>query len=45
MLEETKERFKNIYNSKKDTVEWMLAYGTDFEKMQASIIKQVALTK
>lgn len=43
MLEETKDRFRNIYTSKKDTIDWMIEKGTDLEKLEASIIKKVAL--
>lgn len=43
MLETTKEHFRNLYASKKDTIDWMEKYGSEFEKMQATIIKKVAL--
>jgi len=43
MLEETVKSFKSLYSTKKDTIEWMLEKGTDLEKMEASIIKKVAL--
>lgn len=43
MLEETKEKFRNIYTSKRDTIEWMITYGSEIEKIEATIIKKVAL--
>lgn len=43
MLNETKEKFRSIYDSKKDTIEWMLAHGSEIEKIEATIIKNVAL--
>lgn len=43
MLPATVEKFKQIYSEKRDVVEWMLSFGNDFEKVQAKIIKDVAL--
>ena len=43
MLEETKERFKNLYSTKKETIDWMIKSGNEFEQIQATIIKNVAL--
>jgi len=43
MLEETKERFRNLYTSKKDTIEWMITSGSEIERIEATIIKNVAL--
>lgn len=43
MLEETVKKFKDIYSTKKETVDYMEQFGSEFEKMQAKIIKQVAL--
>lgn len=43
MLEETKERFKNLYSTRKETIDYMERFGNDYEKLQATIIKQVAL--
>mgnify|MGYP007111632398 CR=1 FL=1 len=43
MLKETVEKFKEIYKTKKDTIDWMEKHGTEFEQMQARIIKNVAL--
>lgn len=42
MLEETKERFRNIYASKKDTIDWMISSGDELDKTIGSIIKKVA---
>jgi hypothetical protein len=43
MKSETVQKFKKLYSEKKDVVEWMLSFGNDFEKVQAKIIKDVAL--
>lgn len=45
MLDETRQRFRNIYASKPETVEWMIASGSQLEKAIGSIIKQTALGK
>lgn len=44
MLAETIDRFKKLYSEKKDTIEWMEQFGNEFEKAQAKVIKQVALS-
>jgi hypothetical protein len=43
MLDETVERFKNLYLNKKETIDYMERFGNDYEKLQARIIKNVAL--
>lgn len=43
MKSETVQKFKQLYSEKKDVVEWMLDFGNEFEKIQAKIIKEVAL--
>lgn len=43
MLEETRINFKDLYEKKKDTIEWMLSYGNDFEMFMAKKIRDVAL--
>lgn len=43
MLEETKEQFKNLYATKKDTIEWMITSGSEIERIEATIIKNVAI--
>lgn len=43
MKSETVQKFKQLYSEKKDVVEWMLSFGNDFEKVQAKIIRDVAL--
>jgi len=43
MLDETVEKFKNLYSTKKETLDWMEKFGNEFEQMQARIIKNVAL--
>ncbi len=45
MLEETKEKFRNIYTSKPDTVEWMIAFGAPLERAIGTKIKETALSK
>lgn len=43
MLKETVETFKRLYTEKRDVIEYMVRYGNDFEKVEAKIIKDVAL--
>lgn len=43
MLKETVETFKRLYSEKQEIIEYMAQYGNDFEKIEAKIIKDVAL--
>ncbi|MCO5383195.1 MAG: hypothetical protein NHB15_14895 [Methanosarcina barkeri] len=43
MLAETVEKFKKLYSEKQEVIEYMLKFGNDFEKAEATIIKQVAI--
>ena len=43
MLPVTVEKFKRIYSEKNEVIEWMLKHGSEFEKVEAKIIKEVAL--
>lgn len=43
MLKETVESYKKMYTEKKNTIEWMISFGNEFERNVGSIIKKVAL--
>ena len=41
--EQITESFKNLYNEKKETIEYLCKFGTPIERAKASLIKDVAL--
>lgn len=43
MLAETIQKFKAIYAEKRETIEYMIQHGNEFEKAEATIIKNVAV--
>ena len=43
MLVETVSRFKTLYSEKKDIIDYMEQFGNEFERVEAMIIKKVAL--
>lgn len=43
MLKETQIKFKQLYAKKKDSIEWMLNFGNDYDQFVAKTIKDVAL--
>lgn len=43
VLPETKEKLKKLYCEKKDIIDYMEKFGNDFEKIEAKIIKSVAI--
>lgn len=43
MLTVTVEKFKKLYSEKQEVIEYMLKFGNSFEKVEAKIIKDVAL--
>jgi hypothetical protein len=38
-----RQKFKQIYETKKDTVEYMLRFGNSFERAEAAVIKEIAM--
>jgi hypothetical protein len=38
-----RQKFKQIYETKKDTVEYMLRFGNSFERAEAAVIKEIAI--
>jgi len=43
MLAETVEKFKVLYSEKKEIIDYMEKFGDDFQKIEAMIIKQIAI--
>lgn len=40
---EVTERLKNLYQNKRETIEYMLKFGSPFEKAEASLVKSIAI--
>lgn len=45
MLDTTRQRFREIYSSKQDIIEWMINFGNEDDKTIGRIIKQTAMGK